>query len=33
LAQSGDDEVPANIAGWANEDAGGPYMTIELSAK
>jgi hypothetical protein len=25
--------VPANIAGWANEDAGGPYMTIELSAK
>jgi hypothetical protein len=28
-----EDEVPADIAGWANEDAGGPYTTMELSAK
>jgi hypothetical protein len=34
LEQSGEDEVPANIARGIDEDGrGGRYMTIELSAK
>ncbi len=34
LEQSGDDQVPASIAGWVYEDgSGGQYMVIELSEK
>jgi hypothetical protein len=33
LNQCDDNEVVAKIAGWVYEDAKGPYMTIELSAK
>jgi hypothetical protein len=27
------DEVSCNIAGWRNDDASGPYLTIELSPR
>ena len=31
LANSGDDEVICNLAGWRNNDQHGSYLTVELS--
>jgi hypothetical protein len=31
LAETGDDEISCNIAGWKNNDQGGQYLTVEVS--
>jgi hypothetical protein len=31
LADSGDDEVICNLAGWRNSDQHGSYLTVEIS--
>ena len=31
LADSGDDEVICNLAGWRNNDQHGSYLTVEIS--
>jgi hypothetical protein len=33
FADAGSDEVVCNIAGWANQDNEGSYLTVEISPK
>ena len=33
FADAGSDEVVCSIAGWPNDDADGPYLTVEISPK
>ena len=33
FSHDGIEEVVCNIAGWKNQDYGGPYLTVELSPR